>query len=123
MFRCPTCVGILRDPEVSHCPLCGQRFSRRKRPIELGVSNRVTNRMSALEHSMLERRSHTVHVSTGEPAPRDMPPLIEPERSDIDLTETEALDLTADTERSDAPANRDESESTTSPGTAPPAER
>jgi hypothetical protein len=100
--------------------LCGQRFNRRRRPIELGVSNRVTSRMGALEHAMLERRSHTTHVSTGEPAPRDMPSLVEPERSEIDLTDGRAIDLTADA-APDAPATAaEDAESTTGAGAQPP---
>ncbi|HEX5615190.1 MAG TPA: hypothetical protein VFZ83_08545, partial [Acidimicrobiia bacterium] len=118
-------VGILTDPAVSHCPFCGQRFNRRKRPVELGVSNRVTSRMSSLEHAMLERRAHTMHVSTGAPAPRDMPPLIEPERREIDLTPARDVDLAA-IEESDATAAAEatgEAAEATAAGTVPPVER
>lgn len=108
MFRCPTCVGILEDPEVSSCPYCGQRFRGRKRPIELGQETRITTRMSAVEHAMLERRSHAMHVSSGSPSPAEAPPLVEPERPDIDLGATHDVDLTGgapvDVSESDADA-------------------
>jgi len=29
LFRCPTCLSILAEPEAQRCPVCRQRLQRR----------------------------------------------------------------------------------------------
>jgi len=107
MFRCPTCVSILDDATAQRCPSCGTNL-RRHRPVELGQANRVTTRMSAVEHAALESRAHAARTTGRAPAPvgvaRAFPEPLAPlarddaPGADIDLTrETPAdVDLTAE---------------------------
>jgi hypothetical protein len=39
LFRCPTCLGIVAEPEAERCATCGQRFDR-KAPIVLDAAGR-----------------------------------------------------------------------------------
>jgi len=39
LFRCPTCLGLLADPEAERCPTCHTRLSRRA-PIVLAGDRR-----------------------------------------------------------------------------------
>ena len=44
-LRCPTCVTLLPDPEARRCPACHSKLrKRRRRPIVLGESNRLSGR-------------------------------------------------------------------------------
>jgi hypothetical protein len=77
MFRCPTCVTILPEATAARCPSCGTNL-RRHRPIELGQANRVTTRMSAVEHAALESRAHAVRTTGHSTAPAHAPGFSEP---------------------------------------------
>jgi len=39
LFRCPTCLGMLAEPQVDRCPSCGQRLGKRA-PIVLDAAGR-----------------------------------------------------------------------------------
>jgi hypothetical protein len=132
MLRCPTCVGILPGPDVPHCPHCGQRFRGKKRPIELGYENRITTRMSAVEHAYLEARAHNVHAPATAPTPEPEPSTDAPSRwwrgrnrpEDSPAAEGIDLDLTvadADEEPIDVAA-AERAERTTDPERATPPE-
>jgi hypothetical protein len=44
-LRCPTCVTLLPDPEARRCPACQTKLrKRRRRPIVLGESSRLSGR-------------------------------------------------------------------------------
>jgi hypothetical protein len=44
-LRCPTCVTLLPDPDARRCPACHTKLrKRRRRPIVLGESNRLSGR-------------------------------------------------------------------------------
>jgi hypothetical protein len=108
MFRCPTCVAILMDATVSRCPSCGTNL-RRHRPVELGQANRVTTRMSAVEHAALESRAHAARTTGRAASPAAVPGFTEPlslatdegPPADIDLREH---DVDVDVTVSEQPA-------------------
>ncbi len=53
LFRCPTCLGILTEPEAERCPTCNQRL-RKKAPIVLDAAGRPDE--EAGHHKKLGRR-------------------------------------------------------------------
>ena len=46
MYRCPTCVSILRDVTVRRCPVCGLNLKRHK-PTLLGADRRGKDKLTS----------------------------------------------------------------------------
>ena len=55
-FRCPTCVSLLVDPTVRRCPSCHTKLrKRRAKPIILGESSRLDNKLTPFDVAMRSR--------------------------------------------------------------------
>ena len=55
MFRCPTCLGILVEPEAERCPTCKQRLHRR-RPVSLTSRGEAVDPADHLPRTLGKRR-------------------------------------------------------------------
>ena len=59
-FRCPVCIGVLRDARAHRCGACGQNM-RRRRPLVLGEATRVGAENLPIDRWMLERLHGSTH--------------------------------------------------------------
>jgi hypothetical protein len=59
-FRCPVCIGVLRDARAHRCGACGQNM-RRRRPRVLGEETRVGAENLPIDRWMLERLHGSTH--------------------------------------------------------------
>jgi hypothetical protein len=120
-LRCPTCVTLLPDPEAHRCPACHTKLRKRRRgPIVLGESNRLSGRSLPVDlelHVRAEARYESFQSfhakaskskANGEPleavlafapsepiaeAPAPMPELVvEPEVLEPEVLEPEVLE-------------------------------
>ena len=62
-LRCPTCVTLLPDPEARRCPACHTKLrKRRRRPIVLGESNRLSGRSLPVDVELRVRAENALRV-------------------------------------------------------------
>ena len=59
VVRCPTCLGILVEPEAERCPTCKQRLNRR-RPVSLTTRGQAVDPADHLPkvHGMRRKGRH-----------------------------------------------------------------
>ena len=87
-FRCPTCVSVLVDPTVRRCPSCHTKLrKRRAKPIILGESSRLDNKLTPFDVAMrarMESERTRIGIAVARdaapaPAPIASPPVVEHE--------------------------------------------
>ena len=55
VFRCPTCYGMLLEPEAERCPTCHQRLNRRN-PVVLAARGQPIDASTIAPHWFGRRR-------------------------------------------------------------------
>jgi len=119
-LRCPTCVTLLPDPDALRCPACKTKLrKRRRRPIVLGESNRLSERSLPVDVELRVRAEHRyesfVSKAKVEAEPRDAVlafaptetaapvPTPEPEPLEVAPLASEPLVLEPDVQEPDVP--------------------
>ena len=65
LFRCPTCLSVLADPEAERCPMCQERLHR-KHPIVLNGGGRRADGSALLTKTVGRRRRSRRFGSRGD---------------------------------------------------------
>jgi hypothetical protein len=65
VLRCPTCFGMLVEPQAERCPTCHERLQRRS-PVVLATRGQPVNASTLFPHAFPRRRKGRRFSSRGD---------------------------------------------------------